>query len=149
MHEKRKAEDDECQGKRSRVQDTDGPEVLKAFQRALPEPPELYGTDLYMPHRIASCNYLPNWAIQEALRELLTNTIDQCRTVADQFWIQGEICIREHLDHLELHVGEHLLANVTWKFGTHHYRRKYYIDGDIKPKAYWKRCTQERTMCVS
>jgi hypothetical protein len=148
MHEKRKAEGDVCQEKRSRVQDTDGLSVLNVFERTLQQPPELYGMDLYIPHRIASCNYLPNWAIQEALRELVTNAIDQCRTVADQFWINGEINIREHLDHLDLHIGENLLAKVTWNFATEYYRSEYFIAGDVKPKVLWDDISQVRTMCI-
>jgi hypothetical protein len=148
MHEKRKAEGEVCQEKRSRVQETDGLSVLNVFERTLQQPPELYGMDLYIPHRIASCNYLPNWAIQEALRELVTNAIDQCRTVADQFWINGEINIREHLDHLDLHIGENLLAKVTWNFATEYYRSEYFIAGDVKPKVLWDDISQVRTMCI-
>jgi hypothetical protein len=148
MDGKRKGVDHACVGKKACVEHTG---ELAVFDRVLPEPDEVRLPDKNTYHFISYSTYLPNWRYQEALRELLSNAIDQCRAVADKFGILGDLSIREEPDRLALHIGKRLLAEVKWKYGQHDYRYKY---RDItaaratKRRCGWSKNSDVDTMCI-
>jgi hypothetical protein len=148
MDGKRKADEHVCGGKKPRVGFTGD---LKVFNGVLSKPEEVDLPDKNTYHIISYSTYLPNWTCQEALRELLSNAIDQSRAVADKFGIFGDLKIREDPDRLALHIGSHLLAEVKWKFGKHGYRHSYYdstLPGATKRKCKWDKIKNAVTMCV-
>jgi hypothetical protein len=148
MDGKRKADEHVCGGKKPRVGFTGD---LKVFNGVLSKPEDVDLPDKNTYHTISYSTYLPNWTCQEALRELLSNAIDQSRAVADKFGIFGDLKIREDPDRLALHIGSHLLAEVKWKFGKHGYRHSYYdstLPGATKRKCKWDKIKNAETMCV-
>jgi hypothetical protein len=148
MDGKRKADEHVCGGKKPRVGFTGD---LEVFNGVLSKPDEVDLPDKNTYHFISYSTYLPNWTCQEALRELLSNAIDQSRAVADKFGIFGDLKIREDPDRLALHIGSHLLAEVKWKFGKHGYRHSYYdstLPGATKRKCKWHKIKNAETMCV-
>jgi hypothetical protein len=126
---KRKAAAEEEERKRVRCLN------LVAFKESLSLHSWIDATFINTPHYIAASHYLPNWSMREALRELLTNTIDQARSVAEEFGILGEINIREDEKRLAIHIEHELLAEVTWKFGKNKYVHSYCNAGKIKARA--------------
>jgi hypothetical protein len=126
---KRKAAAEEEERKRLRYLN------LVAFKENLSLHSWIDATFINTPHYIAASHYLPNWSMREALRELLTNTIDQARSVAEEFGILGEINIREDEKRLAIHIEHELLAEVTWKFGKNKYVHSYCNAGKIKARA--------------
>jgi hypothetical protein len=126
---KRKAAAEEEERKRVRCLN------LVAFKESLSLHNWIDATFINTPHYIAASHYLPNWSMREALRELLTNTIDQARSVAEEFGILGEINIREDEKRLAIHIEHELLAEVTWKFGKNKYVHSYCNAGKIKARA--------------
>jgi hypothetical protein len=126
---KRKAAAEEEERKRVRSLN------LVAFKESLSLHSWIDATFINTPHYIAASHYLPNWSMREALRELLTNTIDQARSVAEEFGVLGEINIREDEKRLAIHIEHELLAEVTWKFGKNKYVHSYCNAGKIKARA--------------
>mmetsp|Transcript_19001 Transcript_19001/g.31796 ORF Transcript_19001/g.31796 Transcript_19001/m.31796 type:complete len:1019 (+) Transcript_19001:110-3166(+) len=98
-------------------------------------------TNLNTPLFIANASYLPDWNLQCAMRELLTNLIDQCRFVADQY-ISGRLVPEqvdlkfvEHSDKFEVYGGDILLGEVTWKKKKYMYVSEDELFGVIKATA--------------
>lgn len=107
---------------------------LRSFKQTLQDAHEINAKNLNTPYNIYSFQYLPNWGIQEALRELLTNTIDQARAVAARFNLPGELTITDVNHGLKIHIGDDLLAEVSWKRGPHRFEKEFAHGGVIKSK---------------
>jgi hypothetical protein len=69
------------------------------------------------------------------MRELLTNTLDQARAVAEMFKLPGEITLAEVDNALMIHINGDLLAEIKWRRGFRKYVQSHYDAGKNKSRA--------------
>eukprot|EP01032_Pedospumella_encystans_P007637 gene7637-9142_t len=101
------------------------------------------------PHYMTESGWLPDWRLQEAMRELLSNMIDQARKVLESSDLRKqELQFSEAPGHLYLHVGDVLLAEARWTEKMCEYVSSYVNGGVVKAKAIKDKFLRVKTKCV-
>lgn len=109
---------------------------------------EIENVNLNTPMSIANLNWVSNWGVKEALREKLTNMIDQARWVSSRFCNGAEVHFLEGKGTLIVYVGELLLAQAKWGVRRANYFADEFKEGGSKKSRAEGTSSVKETMVI-